>query len=359
LEKVDHFVRALAERYDNNPNVETVDIGHYGLWAEMHTVVTTPLHGHSWGFETVKKIIDIYLRHFKNTQLFVNDDADGVYWQPVSHPSPICDYAISKGVGLRDDSILVSKSPGSHAWLAQRFWPAIPVSLEIEHYGLSTARGDFDVELWKESVETYHASYMLAHWWPYEILEAERPTIEQINRRLGYRLLFDSIEWPQSVELGAELPISYSMLNAGVAPCYKGGFPCFTVKDKEGGLVSVLVDDGFDVKTLAVSEPGKARPLSHTARFRVAPALRGKGRDPESAKFYRAAPAGEFDLFVSVGKKDGTPLYELPYGEHDGHKRYKIGKITLSGERPLPHIRINDQIKGIIEKKKKEQEAKK
>jgi hypothetical protein len=149
------------------------------------------------------------------------------------------------------------------------------------------------------------------------------------------------------------------MMNAGVAPCYKGGFPCFTIKDGEGGLVSVLVDDALNVKTLPVGEPEKAGVISHTARFSVAPALRGKGRDPDSAKFYRAAPAGEFDLFVSVGKKDGTPLYELPYGEHDGHKRYKIGKITLTGERPLPYVRINDQIKGIIEKKKKEQETKK
>ena len=43
----------------------------------------------------------------------------------------------------------------------------------------------------------------------------------------------------------------------------------------------------------------------------------------------RACRPGTYDLYVSVGKKDGTPLYELPYGDSDGKKRYKMGKWWL------------------------------
>lgn len=83
---------------------------------------------------------------------------------------PIMDYAFSKGVTMRDDSILVSKAPEQwyHDEMAQLFWPAMPVVLEHEHYGLSKKRGNWDSELLVESVEAYHASYMSIHWWPRE-----------------------------------------------------------------------------------------------------------------------------------------------------------------------------------------------
>ena len=46
--KRQNFVRAMAERYNGNPNVAFVDIGHMGMWGEGHSVATTPKHGHSW-----------------------------------------------------------------------------------------------------------------------------------------------------------------------------------------------------------------------------------------------------------------------------------------------------------------------
>lgn len=56
LQKLEGFLMKMAERYDNNPNVAFIDIGHFGMWGEGHTVITTPLHGHSWGIETQKNI---------------------------------------------------------------------------------------------------------------------------------------------------------------------------------------------------------------------------------------------------------------------------------------------------------------
>ena len=45
--------------------------------------------------------------------------------------------------------------------------------------------------------------------------------------------------------------------------------------------------------------------------------------------FSRVCQTGEFSVYVSVGKVDGTPVYELPYDGNDGHKRYYLGKITI------------------------------
>lgn len=43
----------------------------------------------------------------------------------------------------------------------------------------------------------------------------------------------------------------------------------------------------------------------------------------------RTCSPGEYDIFVSVGLMDGTPVFELPYNDSDSHKRYKLGKIII------------------------------
>jgi hypothetical protein len=137
-------------------------------------------------------------------------------------------------------------------------------------------------------------------------------------------LQLKTISWPEEIRLGESFGISSAWANAGVAPCYPGGFPCFTVKDEKGGIVSVLTDETFNMNELQVSEPNKAKSKQIVSTFTIAPTF----NDPVKA-FFRGVKPGNYDLYVSVGKKDGTPVFDLPYNESDGHKRYKMGKIEL------------------------------
>ena len=324
LEYVERFVAAMADRYDGNPNVAFVDVGHFGMWGEGHTVFTTPKHGKSWGIETMKRHIDIYCRHFRKTLLCISDDFAGPRAQGARFP--IMDYAFSQGVTMRDDSILVNKEPEHwfHAEMAQLFWPSLPVILEHEHYGHSVNEGAWDGELLVQSVEDYHASFMSIHWWPEEFLEKNRSFIDRINRRLGYRLQLCRLEYPKKVRLGEEFVVRSEWRNAGVAPCYGGGYPCLTLKDEKGGIVSILVDEQFNVKTLPVDKSEKATSSVLTSSFTVAFNFADR-----SGNYFRACRPGVYDLFVSVGQKDGTPLYELPYNDSDGKKRYKMGQMVI------------------------------
>lgn len=325
LAKVEAFVRAMAGRYDRNPHVAFVDIGHFGMWGEGHTVMTSPVHGHTWGLDTQKRIIDLYLSHFRHTQLCISDDFAG-HDAPGSR-FPITDYAFEHGVTIRDDSILVQPYPNSwyHSDMAQLFWPKMPVILEHEHYGNAIKRGSWDKELLMKSVEDYHASYMSIHWWPRVLLDENRDIIDRINRRLGYRLTARRVTWPARVARGEEFDITSEWSNTGVAPCYDGGWPCYTLKQSDGGIVSVLVDDTLDVRTLDVAAEGKAPTVQTTKRFRIAPRYTDR-----AGTFFRACRAGEYDLYLSVGMLDGTPLYRLPYSGDDGHKRYLLGRITIT-----------------------------
>lgn len=315
LAKLERLLQAMAARYDGNPDVAFIDIGTYGLWGEGHTGASSRVPQEKMN-EDVKRHIDLHVKCFPHSLLCISDDVSGHQNQTGDYP--LLDYARSKGVTLRDDSILVQPPPNSwfHADQAQRYWPTLPVILEHEHYGSSAARKAWDPDLLLKSVEDYHASYLSIHWWPQELLEQNRAAVEAINRRMGYRLELREITFPKEVKVGEWFNVSWVWANAGVAPCYCGGFPALTLKDDKGGLVAVLADEAFDVRKLPVGGPGAAAAVTKASRFRagwVAPVTR----------------PGECSVWVSVGRRDGTPQIALPMGGDDGARRYAVGRLTL------------------------------
>lgn len=317
LQKLDAFLAVAAKRYDGNPNVEFIDVGTYGMWGEGHTFMSS----NQDTLEIQKLHIDLHLKHFKKTLLSISDDFAG-HNKP-GRNFPITDYALSRGVTLRDDSILVQPPPRSwyHAEMAQKFWPKFPVILEHEHYAGSKGRGAWSGELLLKSVEDYHASFMSIHGWPRQILTENREAIDRINQRMGYRLQPLEVTWSKTVEIGKTAPhqgfkVNWTWANKGVAPCYPGGFPCLTLKDAEGGIVAVLTDESLDMRSLKVGPPGAAPVTTLESEFTIG------GIGPTTKP-------GTFDLFISVGTRDGTPGIALPLTKDDGQRRYRLGTVTL------------------------------
>ena len=346
LQHLDRLVKNLAARYDGNPNVAFIDIGTFGLWGEGHTAGSSRLT-REVQIAAVKKQIDIYTKYFKRTQLCISNDVDG---GRSMGPYPILDYARERGVSLRDDSILVfvpSEKTRNKSWyhekLAEKYWPKMPVIVEHEHYGLSKVRGAWRGEWLEQAVEAYHCAYLSIHWWPKQFLDENRRTIDNINKRLGYRLNLKKFTMPAEVEIGEIFNAEFSWANVGVAPCYNGGFAAITLKDEKGGIVAVLVDDGLDMKTLPVAPKGQEKTITSKKQFRVGflnpkeffneQTLAMEKR--EGAEFYGApvvpaTKAGVYDVYLSVGMRDGTPQIALPIDlPTDGKRRYKIGTIKV------------------------------
>ena len=323
LEKLDQFLAALARRYDGNPQVAFIDIGSFGMWGEGHTGASSQLTD-AQTEAAAKRHIDLHVKHFKHTLLAISDDVVG-HDRPGRH-FPLTDYARERGVTLRDDSILVQPPPRSwfHADLAQDFWPSLPVILEHEHFGSSKKRGAWSGERLIKAVEDYHASYLSIHWWPREELAENRETIDRINRRLGYRLQLRGCSWPEEVTLNTPFSVEAEWANAGVAPCYGGGFWAVTLKDDKGGLVSVNVNEAFDLKRLQPALPGQAPSEKSSARFTV-----GRLYPDPMGQIGPVTKPGTYDLFISVGARDGTPLIALPLADADPQRRYKLGQIRV------------------------------
>lgn len=311
LDKLDHFLAAMATRYDGSPEVAFVDVGSLGVWGEGHTGASTRI---KYPAAVVRKHIALHAKHFKRTLLAVNDDF-------VVHGGGQAniDYARERGLTLRDDSILVQGGQRAyfHAAMAQPFWPKVPVILESEHYGGSKARGNWqDGRLYLKAVEDYHASYASIHWWPREFLRENRELVRRINLRLGYRLQLVEASWPKRLRRGASFRFAARWRNAGVAPCLPGGFPALTLKDEKGGIAGVFVDDGFNARNLPVAPPGKAEARKQEREFALPFQLMG----------------GTYSVFVSVGTRTGAPRIALPMADGDGRRRYRIGTMRVLGD---------------------------
>ena len=308
LAKLDRFLAAAAARYDGNPEVAFFDVGSFGVWGEGHVFHSSRL---KYPATTIQKHIDLHCKHFKRTLLAANDDFSFQGEQTIA-------YARQKGLTLRDDSILVQggKNAYFHAEMAQAFWPHVPVILESEHYGGSRDRGNWkDGAQYLQAVEEYHASYASIHWWPREFLNENRELVARINRRLGYRLQLLEATWPSEVRTQADFRFSARWRNAGVAPCLPGGFPAVTLKDAQGGIAGVFVDQAFDVRTLPVGPPDKAEPRTQQADFSLPFDLK-----PDT-----------YGVYLSVGTPTGTPRIALPLPEGDGQRRYRLGTLKVSG----------------------------
>jgi hypothetical protein len=315
LEKLDHFLAALAERYDGNPEVAFIDVGSFGVWGEGHTYWSTKK---PYSAETLRKHIDLHTKHFKKTLLAVNDD-----FASQDRGRQVIEYAAKQGLTLRDDSILVQG--GKNAYLsadfAPLFWQKVPVILESEHYGPSRDRGYWkDGSLYLEAIENYHASYASIHWWPHEFLAANEDLVRKINLRLGYRLQLVEASWPSEIAANSTFSFTTNWRNAGVAPCLPGGHPALTIKDAKGGIASVFVDEGLDVRNLRVADPRQAPTESHKAAF---------GLPLASDDRARLLKPGTYDVYISVGAPTGTPRIALPLPDDDGHHRYRLGKLTV------------------------------
>jgi len=316
IEKLDHFLAALAARYDGNPEVAFIDVGSFGVWGEGHTYASTRM---SYSVEAIKRHIDLHTKRFKKTLLAANDD----FALHDRGREPI-EYAAQQGLTLRDDSILVQG--GQNAYLsadfASLFWQKVPVILESEHFGSSRDRGNWkDGSQYLEAIEKYHASYASIHWWPREFLAANEDLIRKTNQRLGYRLQLVEASWPPEIAADSTFWFATKWRNAGVAPCLPGGHPALTIKDAKGGIVTVFADEGLNMRDLPVADPGKAAPKDHKAQFNLPLAADDRAR---------LLKPGDYDVYISVGTPTGTPKFALPLPGDDGRHRYRLGRLKVS-----------------------------
>lgn len=303
LRELDHFLEEFANRYDGKDYVAYIDIGSIGIWGEGH---------HNCSDSIRIKHIDLYLKHFKNVLLIVSDDMG----------PEVCDYARSKGISIRDDSVMWHENIFPTQVSYDLYWPTMPTIIETCHYSSIKGKknpwgkkfsGWSDIALWA-TIEEYHASWVSVHGWADEFWKERQECIREANLRIGYRLQLVKAEWPLYASKGNQAVFESDWRNAAVAPCYKGGYITITLKDDQGKIVCSSTDKYFNVKSLM---PG---PRTRLGKIENSIVVLSLPNDLMNKKY---------NVYVSVGDENGNPIYNLPYDNSDGHKRYYLGDLFI------------------------------
>ena len=336
LEKLTNFLKAFAARYDGDPSVAFVDIGSLGLYGEGHTGRTAKLSREET-LRIARLHIELHKKLLPNTYLVLSDDAAGSNSKEAD--LPFLKYMREQGIGLRDDSIMCSQYGWWHDHWGPLFAPTLPVILETGHIVMCAERGNWRKERILECVEKHQASYFTFHGFPEDFRESHAAEIAAVNRRIGYRLMPLSVEFPNEVAMGEPVEIAAEWVNKGVAPCLPGGFVSWALVDAKGNVCWSFTDEKFDVRTLEPTLEDGPKPVRRVSRGRfghtapippwndmVLASLRAKGRVTETS--FDMLARGEYTLCVSVGTRQGTPKIALPLAGGKG-RVYPLGKVKI------------------------------
>ena len=329
LDCLDNFLEAVAERYDNHPGVEMINICSLGSWGEGNETGTSIIRVNA---TATRKHLDLYLKHFKNKQLVANDDLklnNRIIRVDEGGNVSQLEYYTKKGIGVNDDSIDcnpgTSINDGNEAYTGyvidedtdhpSEVWENVPISLE-NHFGRAPT------ENLLKAINNCHASYARIHFSPDSYLATG--LIEQMTLRLGYRLTFTEVQVSDLV-MGKTTTIKFKMKNTGAAPCYKGGNPTFYIVDSLGSILCEAVSD-FDVKNLKVDADVENTPeFSGEAKMQ----LPDRFYDDQDGRYYLA-------VAVTVPQQNGSiiehvPYYNLPLDNRDeqGRKLYNIATFNI------------------------------
>jgi hypothetical protein len=204
------FVTTAAKRYDGHPDLDSVDISTVGYWGEGWS-------NYMPEFAVQQKLIDLYLKAFRKTQLLMNFD------QPEA-----LSYGTSHGAGWRFDCLGDMRQGWAHMrdfypeQIArtgiQDVWKSAPVSMETCGVPEAWFRKGWDVQYILSEALRWHVSTLNVK--STAIPKAWKTEFEDFERKMGYRFALRRAEWQREVDAGEASGLSTWWVNEGVAPAY-------------------------------------------------------------------------------------------------------------------------------------------
>jgi len=248
LEKHENLIAALGERYDGHPDIDHVDLGSLGRWGEWHCgAVPIP------AFEARKRIIDVYLDSFPNTPLLM-----------LIADLEAMTYAIQRGTGWRADCLGDCRDD-----FFNPLWEGgTPRWNHMEDVYLQRVVEAKATKAWRKAPIAFESCWTMEHWhkqgWPIQCIfdfalalhcsilnnksrpipQAWWPQVNEFSRRMGYRFVLDSVEFPRVAHRGVPFSIIMQWANRGVAPCYRKDVLAFRWRNRESGAEWVSSSNG-------------------------------------------------------------------------------------------------------------------
>lgn len=304
------FIKALGQRYDGHPDLESVDVSIVGYWGEGDG-------SHLLSDHTRLALLNCYLDNFKKTPLT---------FQPLNGDAP-------------DPGVLVKGTPIAASWpdgrnngtgpqmrylgyrmdclgdMTTDLWPEKHWSHMTDIYPRDIVKSGMS-EVWKKSPVTMEICYTFLHWlktlkydektvdyifgealkWHItsfnakscEVPKVWSPLVDKWLNKMGYRFVLRKFEYPSFVTRQGQLPFTSLWENIGVAPIYKDYKFAIRLKNSQrilvlptcAELLNWLPGDIVDEETLYIPldmplgsyqlEVGIVSPVSYEPRVKLA-----------------------------------------------------------------------------------------
>jgi len=230
MEKVENFVKALAERYDNDPRVEFIDIRSYGNYGEFHIIDCPP------GFppisnEAMRWHIDVHAKYFKNTQVIIPTGFGYNINKSVVEP----EYIYNRNIGVRHDGGYdkTATVPYFHG-----YQPAI--NEQGPPYEQFKAAKGFHHDMYLDYVGNMKFSYMDIGEWGRNtetFIKEQEPIIRFLTNKIGYHFVMQGVELPKSVSAGQDFNVTFDWINKGITYLYKDAIIDVALLDENDKVV--------------------------------------------------------------------------------------------------------------------------
>ena len=217
----DHM-RALGRRYDGHPALESVDVAYGGSCGETGGNTKNP---------TAERLVDVYFRAFRKTQLVMMLGTHGcryaarrypahrVGWRADCYGDVRTDGRGSVPNGLNWNHMIGSYPKEVHECGVKDNWKAAPVTFEtcwtVGYWG----RRKWDIDWIIDQGYKYHVSvfmpksvYVPARW---------MGKIMAFNKRIGYRFHLQEMILPLEARRGGRVRMEAIIDNKGIAPIYR------------------------------------------------------------------------------------------------------------------------------------------
>jgi hypothetical protein len=281
LSKLKDFVTALAQRYDNNPNIAYIDVRSYGNWGEQHVYGIPPSIALSPA--DVQKHIQLYADAFKHVQIIVP-------WGSSNYNS-VYNWAVDNKIGIRRDGLMVD-SNGSELTLANGHAPAI-FEFYSSYQWLVKNRYWSNAKLLNDVVIGKPSYINLGQWGnDADVMLANNPSlIHTLANQMGYYFVMQSATIPTAINNSQSFHMSLSWNNQGITYLYGSCRVAIALLDSSGKVVQQRWFTASDPHTWA---PGQIIQESTAITF-------------------TGVRAGTYQLAVGLfqNESDSNPIYKI------------------------------------------------
>ena len=294
------MIRELGARYDNHPDLESVDMALVGAWGEG-------AGSENLSERTRRGLVDSYVEAFSSTHLIMllTDEKTNQYGLSRCNVGWRVDCLGDMGGFSKTWNHMHDYYPQAIIEYGMRdAWKTAPVSLEVCWVMQHWLNMDWDVDYIIDQSLKWHISSFNGKSSPVPV--EWQPHVKRWLKKMGYRFVLRKFTYPENVSAGNKLALTSWWENKGVAPCYHEYPLCIRLKNNDNACILVTETD---IRTW----------------------LPGDNLYDGEVIIPKDLPSGNYELAIGIlDKAAKLPKVKLAIAGKDAEGWYPMGEITIN-----------------------------